>query len=868
MPPMRPFLAALLCGAPIPALAQPAPAPVPTAPAPAQPGAAQPGAAQPGPVQPAPDAAAPAADQPAPPTADATGAEEGDEDAIVVTGQRLRGAADTDIPPEVTLNSRDVRAIGAGTISELLQALSPQTSSGRGRGGGMPVILVNGRRISSFSEIRDLPPEAIVRVDILPEEVSLRYGYRADQRVVNLVLRRRFNAITLDAGAGTSLAGGRGTADLTANYLNISGAQRSSGTIQYQNQSALLESERDIIYPAGSTGLEQGDFRTLLPESNVLTLNANHNRALFGTVTGTIDGRYIQTNTRALLGLPSNAPGSTTPLTRESDISNAHVGLLLDGTFQPWRWNLTGNFDRVETDTSTDRLAGVAPDTANNVNQSFVTELVTNGPIATLWAGQLHATLKAGAELRSFDSESTRSGNFLQTSLSRQRFEGQASFDLPIASTREGWNPGIGDLSLNLNLDAENVSDFGTLTTIGYGLNWRPTSTISVIASVTQEEGAPGINQLGDPVIATPNVRVFDFVRGETVDITRIDGGTPGLLADNRRVINLGINFRPSERLSFRANYTDQRIDNPIASFPAATAEIEAAFPSRFMRDASGRLLSIDARPVNFARSAHRELRWGFDWNAPFGPQRPAGGFGGFGGRRGGGGGGGAGGPPPGGEGGPPPADGAAAPGGATAQGQPGQGGPGGPGGFGGGRGGFGGGRGGGRGGFGGGGGPGGFGGRIQVSLFHTWRFEDTVLIRPGVPELDFLNGSAAGSGGGTPRHQLELRAGFFRDGFGGRLEADWQSGTRVTGVAGDDLTFSPQTTVNLRLFANIGQQRDLVRAVPFLRGTRITLSVDNLFDQRVDVRDASGNTPLSYQPFYLDPVGRSVRISLRKQFF
>jgi len=152
--------------------------------------------------------------------------------------------------------------------------------------------------------------------------------------------------------------------------------------------------------------------------------------------------------------------------------------------------------------------------------------------------------------------------------------------------------------------------------------------------------------------------------------------------------------------------------------------------------------------------------------------------------------------------------------------------------------------------------------------LFHTWRLEDRVLIRAGGPELDFLNGSAAGSFGGTPRHQIELRAGAFRRGFGGRIEVDWQSGTRVAGVDGTDLTFSDRTNVNLRLFADLSAQRDLVRAVPFLRGTRISLIVDNLFDTRVDVRDASGATPISYQPFYVDPLGRTFRITLRKLFF
>jgi iron complex outermembrane receptor protein len=769
-----------------------------------------------------------------------------EEEEIVVTAARVRGQVIGDIPPEVTLGARDIRAYGANSVAELLQAIAPQTGSGRGRGGGGgPVILVNGRRISSFSEMRDLPPEAIQRVEIFPEEVALRYGYRADQRVVNLVLRRRFNAVTAEIEGGLATAGGRGVAEIDLNYLTITGPQRTSVGLEYQNQAALLESERDIIQSVGPVGIDQGDFRTLLPETDTLNLSATHNRML-GNVAATVDTRFIASRNRSLLGLPADDPASETALTRQSDSWNGHVGLAFNGDIAPWRWNLTANYDRVETDTVTDRLAGSPPDTAEVVNQSADARLVINGPVADLWAGPLSASLTAAGELRSFDSESTRSGLFRETSLSRQRIEGQASFDLPITSTREGVLDAIGDLSANLNLNAEHLSDFGTLTTIGYGINWRPIEAVSFLASVTHEEGAPGITQLGEPVIATPNVRVFDFVRGETVDITRIDGGNPDLLADSRRVINIGLNVRPLENLSFRANYTDARITNPIASFPAATAEIEAAFPERFTRDASGRLTSIDTRPVNFSSSQRRELRWGFDFSAPWGPQPQRGPFGGFGGGRRG----------QRGEGQAPPAAGQERP--AAGEGQQadrprrGRGGGGGRG--------FG--RGGGGGAFGGG------GGRLQFSLFHTWRLEDRVQIRAGGPELDFLGGSAAGSLGGTPRHQVEARAGVFRDGFGGRVEVDWQSGTRVTGVGGGDLFFSDRTLVNLRLFANLSQQRDLVRAVPFLRGTRVSLNVNNLFDNRVDVRDGFGVTPLSYQPFYLDPLGRSVTISLRKQFF
>lgn len=851
---LRLVLVAALSGVSLPALAQPAAAPEPV-PAPVVDPAA-PATTDAMAVQ---DPAA--AGQPAEPVLTDDEILDGAEDEeIVVTGQRQRGTVLGDIPPEITLSPREIRALGTSNVGELLQALAPQTGGTRGRGGGGPVVLVNGRRISSFSEVRDLPPEAIERVDILPEEVALRYGYRAEQRVVNLVLRQRFRAVTAEVEGGMATAGGRGNVEVDLNYLQIAGPTRTSFDIEYQNQAALLESQREIIQltPLSPNGLDVGDFRTLLPSSGTLQLGGQHSRQLFGNVAATIDARFTSSESRSLLGLPSDNPNATRALMRDSDTWNGHLGFSANGDLAPWRWNLTANFDRVETDTVTERLAAAPADTAETINQAFTSNLVLNGPLFQSWAGPLSASVNIATELRSFDSQSTRSGVYRETSLSRERVEGQASFDMPITSTREGVLDAIGDLSVNLNLNAEHLSDFGTLTTVGYGLNWRPTDWISFIASATHEEGAPGITQLGDPVIATPNVRVFDFVRGETIDITRIDGGNPGLLADSRRVVNLGLNLRPMENLSIRANYTDSKIENPIASFPAATAEIEAAFPDRFVRDGSGRLVSIDTRPVNFSESHQRNFRWGIDFSAPWGPQRqPGGPFGGRGGRRGAG------------AEGRPPAS-APAEGGAPAQTD--QAAPGGPqqgpgagegrrrgGGFGmGGRGG------GGRGGFGGGGG----GGRMQFSLFHTWRLQDTVLIRPGLPELDFLSGSAAGSLGGTPRHQLEFRANLFRDGFGGRLDVDWQSGTRVTGVGGSDLEFSPRTTVNLRLFANLGQQRDLVRAVPFLRGSRLSLNISNLFDETVDVRDALGQNPVNFQPDRIDPLGRAVTISFRKQFF
>jgi outer membrane cobalamin receptor len=821
--------------------------------APAMAQAQQPAPAEdPAPPAPAAEAVAEAADQPVEEDLDADLDEEDDGEEIVVTGQRPRGSVIGDIPPEIQLNRRDIRALGAGSITELLDALAPQTGSTRGRGGERPVTLVNGQRISGFSEIRDLPPEAIERIDILPEEVALKYGYRADQKVVNFVLRRRFRAVTAEAQTGLATAGGRQTYGVDLNMLRINRNGRWSMDAEYEHSTPLFESERDLIQANPSALFDVGEFRTLLAETDRLMLGGTFNRGLSMTTTATANARFDVNSSNGFLGVRG---GSILPrgLQRESDSVAGHLGVAVNGMIAPWRWSFTGNYDRASSETLTE--TGDLRDRSSTETETAGAELVANGSLFKLPGGDISTTIKADFETRSLSSEAVRGGIAQQRDLSRDRAGLQANVDIPIASRRRAFLSEIGNLSANLNFALDRYSDFGTLRTVGYGLIWSPIAAVSLIASVTDEDGAPSMQQLGDPVVLTPGVRVFDFLRGETVDISRLEGGNPDLRADNRRVMKLGLNVRPLSEtdLSFSANYTDQSIRNPIASFPTATPEIEAAFPERFVRDGEGRLLRIDSRPVNFLRSERRDLRWGFNFSKRIGPpppERPAGGWRGRGAGAGGA-------PRP--EGSPEASPGERPAGVGPGVGQR----PAGEGRR------AGGGRG-GRGGFGG----GGRGGRVQFALYHNWRIEDRIVIREGVPELDLLSGSAIGSRGGRPRHAIEAQAGLFKNGMGARLTANWESGTKVNGRLAPgggttgDLRFSSLATVNLRLFADLGQQRWLARDHPWVRGTRISLNVDNLFDSRIDVRDEAGLNPIGYQPAYLDPLGRSVRLSIRKLFF
>ncbi len=151
--------------------------------------------------------------------------------------------------------------------------------------------------------------------------------------------------------------------------------------------------------------------------------------------------------------------------------------------------------------------------------------------------------------------------------------------------------------------------------------------------------------------------------------------------------------------------------------------------------------------------------------------------------------------------------------------------------------------------------------------MTHNVTLADEATIRDGLPKLDFLRGDASGQSGGTPRHRVELQTGWSNNGLGARLSGNWRSGTRVEGGTSGDLEFAPLTTVDLRLFANLGERFELVAKHPWLIGSSVRLEVDNFFNARPKVRDVFGDVPFSFQPGLLDATGRTVVVSFRKLF-
>jgi len=755
---------------------------------------------------------------------------------IVVVGQR--GSVDGEMEPETQLDEADVKTLGASTIAEVLTALAPETGSARGRGGGGgPVVLLNGRRISGFGELRNIPSEAIERVDILPEEAALRYGYSADQRVVNFVLKSDFEAITTEIELGAPTRGRRSHAEADGSFVAISPDQRFNISTEYSRDSAITEAERDILADPRATSAADPNFRTLVPQIDQISLEGTYNRPLTDVVSATLSAMIGLTDTQSLLG--RSAVTNDGALERLAESGTGHIGGLVDGRLDSWRWVATANADIARTQTRTDREtpAGPSLDRSATRSSSYGISGTFNGPLVSLDAGEVAASVNLGLQRRGIESAFDIAGVARTSSLTRTDRNARASLDVPLGRNGEGPLSFVGRVSINANAAVLDLSDFGALVTYGYGANWSPKDWLQVVGSFTSEQGAPSLQQLGDPILVTPNAPIFDFSNGQTVFASTISGGNPSLIADERRVWNLGtdVTFTKPKGLGLSAQYTRVRSDNPIASFPVLSPEIEAAFPDRFIRNAAGELVSFDQRPINFASAQSDTLRWGLTWSSSQG--RGGGGFGGPG--RGGLGGGPGGSEPRARGGGPGYGN---RPGGGTGAGLLGQRGE-------------------------------NTKGNWRVSAFHTWALRDRITIADGVPVLDLLNGSATGGGGGQPEHSVSLNGGYTKQGIGGFGLLTYFSPTTVDGGVGPDgnmsspLFFGSRFRLDLRTFVNFDDRPKLLANHPWLKGVRLRLAIDNLTDSVQEVSDASGFIPLRYQAGFVDPVGRTVEISIRKQF-
>jgi iron complex outermembrane receptor protein len=185
--------------------------------------------------------------------------EEEAEEAIVVTGTRIRQRDFQTTSPIATVGAEEISLTGTINVEELINSL-PQVVPGvtitsnnpslngfatadlRGFGAGRTLILVNGRRANPSDrtgavDLNTIPAALIERIELITGGASAVYGADAVAGAINFILRDDFEGMetnisygqtedglapeySFDVAMGTPFADGRGNITLFAGYYS------------------------------------------------------------------------------------------------------------------------------------------------------------------------------------------------------------------------------------------------------------------------------------------------------------------------------------------------------------------------------------------------------------------------------------------------------------------------------------------------------------------------------------------------------------------------------------------------------------------------------------------------------------------------
>lgn len=799
-----------------------------------------------------------------------------DKGEIVVRG--VRGSAETDVKALISYDARDIEAMGVTSIGDLLRIIGPSAKSADGKD---PIYLLNAQRISGFEEISTLPPEAILKVEVMPEQAALKFGYPPTQRLMNFITKPKFRALDVSANAGATTEGGSHTYGGNTTLTRITNGRRLTLGGEYRHTDPLLQSQRPIVpdptnpfdatgnvigiggnqldpalsavaghvvteasvptdpatrgdvaaYLAGADSLRSfdlGPYRTLVAREDDFKANAVLATAVTDTISGSFTGTAEHKINRSLQGLPSVAltlpPGSPyspfandvllyryltdqPPLVQHMVTTTLHGGALLRGNFGSWHWDATTTLDSNDVRSHGDRgidpaaanaavAAGADPfgplslprltQEAHTLTRKGEFKGVANGVAIVIPSGELRATATVEAERSTVDSQS-RGFTDVDISLGRTRVEGGLSVDIPLASRDFDFLPFLNKLSASLSVNVRDISDAGTLSDTSYGVNWQPITGVQLSATVKNVATAPDMAQKSAPTQQSTNIPYFDYRTGQTAFVTTISGGNPDLRAQQAHYTVLGLNLKPftARQLTLTVNYywgTARHVSSSISEFPAT----EAAFPDRFLRDATGRLTTVFQTPTDLYRGEQKAIQTQFNWSGPLlktppnrDPKKPF------------------------------------------------------------------------------------SAGYFYSGATAVFQFSNKIELRPGLPVLDLLKG---GTVDGSPHSRVQVwawaGAGYKNDGV--NLDWSYEGPARIDGgLAQTDLHFSGKFIINGTVHTMLHQRIKQ----PWADKLTVSLQLQNIFGTRRHVEDATGATPNRYQPAFIDPLGRTMKLTLRKLF-
>lgn len=673
---------------------------------------------------------------------------------VEVVGRR--GAAK--IAPEQEWGPEEIDNLGAYDIGEVIARLGERLGLQQ-----PPMVIVNGRQVVDARNFTSFPPDALVRVETLPPQAGALYGGDPSRRVVNIVLQAAFKSRDAQAKIARPTAGGTSSVVGDARQSQVEG----STTFNLSAQASLTTSLRADERPADDRIPGAGQAGALRPETRIASATVSATGAVGDWATS-----FSGTARRQSDAFASTAAGQVRETRQIVDSLTAAGGV----SGRLLGWSVRAGLDGLVAKSRQSGLATFASRT-----QLISATGSADRPVLDLPAGPV--VLTADARLAASRSETL--GAPATSTQTVQTLDLRSNVTLPVFSSASDPTARWGDLAVTLGGRVLRQTDAGADGGLNAGVAWTPWGLLRLSAQWSQATEAPTCEQRFGPLQYGPPRPVYDFRSGQAVDITPLLGGNPDLAPQTTQTTSLSASAGPLGRWGLQGNLDLQavRASNAIGALPTLTPAVEAAFPDRIVRDAQGRLIGIDQRPVNLARSRSETLSTGLSANIPIGGDAM---------RR----------------------------------------------------------------------------GSMQVGLSHIWRLGDSLVIRDSLPGLDLL----AGDGGGLPRHQLTARLDGRYERWGVNAVVNWRGPARIRRDLGadgpEDIRLSSLLTANLRISTTFDasgavQEGDRRR----YDGFRLELEIENLFDARPRARLGDGRLAPGYDRNALDPLGRTLRVSVSRRF-
>ncbi len=517
---------------------------------------------------------------------------------VIVVGRR--GAAW--LPPEVELGEDEIDNLGAYDIGEVIARVGENLGFDR-----PPVIIVNGRQVLNARDFLGFPPDALVRVEALPPQAA--YGEDPSRRVLNIVLLPTFKSRDGLVRASRPTAGGRSSLSADARQSEIVQNDTRQFGVLIARDTSLRADER-TAYIQSHPGREAA---TLRPATDAVTANFSMTRAL-GDWSSSLNATAHTQNTR----FTTMAGGQTVDVRQETSNLNLTGGLGGDVLGWSMRFGLNGTVLNANQDSATDfrsrSLTGAADFSANRT-------------VIDLPAGPVRMSV-SGVYSRSQTSTETGPA---ETRLSAQTLDMRGSLTIPLSRSASTSEPGAGlswgDAALTLGGALTGLKgDAGRGNSLNVGFSWSPLRTLGLMGQWSRSTDNPTSGMRIAPVYNGPPRIVFDFLTGESVEVSPILGGNPDLKAQTSQTLSIDANVGPFTRWNVQGRLGFNRTSSTdgFGVVPELTPAVEAAFPERFIRGVDGRLVSIDQRLINIGSTLSETLSSGLNFNIPIQETTPA----------------------------------------------------------------------------------------------------------------------------------------------------------------------------------------------------------------------------------------------------